>query len=184
MSAFPKDKWIKSAIARKYLIVFKDGTIRRARKADAKGNVDFSKGYTTVKPQTHKKSGRVYFNMTFGGYTKSVLCNRVVALRFLPNPNNLPQVNHIDGDKQNNALENPDGSMQLEWCTGAENERHAHKEGLKTGRGSSNSNAKLSAQEVINIRQSDLGVLELSEKFGVTRSTISNIINRRTWKHV
>jgi len=49
--------------------------------------------------QIHKATGRVYFNMTWRGITKSVLVNRVVALRFLPNPLGLPQVNHIDGNE-------------------------------------------------------------------------------------
>ncbi|MBD9511550.1 HNH endonuclease [Ensifer sp. ENS10] len=177
---FPKDAWIKAALRKAYLIVSEDGTIHRANKADAQGNVDRSKGYSIVTQQVQKKSGRVYFNMTFMGHTKSILTNRVVAWRFHPNPLNLPQVNHIDGNKENNAKSN------LEWSSGSDNEKHAHRTGLKTGRGSSNSNAKLSADQVVKIRAAanDNTPEQLAEEYGVSRSTIINVLNRKTWKHL
>lgn len=174
-----KDKWIKDAIARKYLVVLSSGEIWRAVRAHpTRGEVIKGCDYKLVKFQTHKKTGRVYFNMTYRGFTKSVLVNRVVALRFLPNPDNLPQVNHIDGVKAHNWLKN------LEWCSGSENEKHAHRTGLKTGRGSSNSNSKLTVGDVEIIRASGKSVEELSEWFNVSRSTITNVIKRKTWKHV
>lgn len=172
-----KDLWIKDMIARRYLLVYRDGSIWRCTKADGQGNL-LSKEYRQVVVQTHKKSGRVYFNVTWKGITKSVLVNRVVALRYLPNPQNLPQVNHIDGDKANNADTN------LEWSTGSDNERHAHRTGLKSGRGSANSNAKLTAAQVLEIRASRESVPELSRRYGVGRSTIANVLSRKSWTHI
>lgn len=52
--------------------------------------------------------------------------HRLVALGFIPNPQNLPQVNHKDGNKQNNNVNN------LEWCDNSYNQLHAIKHGLKT----------------------------------------------------
>lgn len=71
---------------------------------------------------------------TFKGYLRVDLYNRtirkhkrlhrLVAEAFIPNPCNYPQVNHLDGDKNNNTVSN------LEWCTNLENNRHARKLGL------------------------------------------------------
>lgn len=183
---FNKDKWILHAIKHRYILPQKDGTVLRCVRASKTGEL-LSDEYRQVAYTIHKKSGRVFFNMTWMGITKSVLVNRVIALRFLPNPDNLPQVNHIDGNKENNALYQADGSYQLEWSSGADNEKHAHRNGLKTGRGSQNSNAKLSASQVLEIRiqhGNGLSIAQLSDLFTVARSTISNIIARKTWQHV
>lgn len=177
-----KDKWVKNAILAGYLIVRDCGTVLRARSVfktgSAAGTVDLSKGYSVIKQQTHKPTGRVYFTMTWRGFTKSLLTNRVVALRFLPNPDRLPQVNHLDGEKQNNALSN------LEWASASQNELHAHRTGLKSGRGSQNSNAKLTVVDVLKIRASTEDAKQIADQFGVSRSTIANIRSGRTWQHV
>lgn len=52
--------------------------------------------------------------------SKQFKVHRLVAMAFIPNPNNLPQVNHIDEDKLNNKIDN------LEWCTALENNRHSN----------------------------------------------------------
>lgn len=53
------------------------------------------------------------------------MAHRIVAITFIPNPNNLPYINHKDGCKSNNNVEN------LEWCTASENSRHAIRTGLQ-----------------------------------------------------
>jgi hypothetical protein len=58
------------------------------------------------------------------GKAKTVKVHRIVAIAFHPNPENLPQVNHKDTDKQNNK------SSNLEWCTNIKNAQHAKDNGL------------------------------------------------------
>lgn len=71
------------------------------------------------KPNGYKKT-----NISIDGKLHTVFIHRLVAKLFIPNPNNLPQVNHKDGNKTNNNVNN------LEWVTAQENMIHAHKIGL------------------------------------------------------
>lgn len=72
------------------------------------------------------KSERGYLrvNLKRDGKSKSMNVHRLVALAWIPNPNDLPQVNHLNGVKGDNRVSN------LEWCTAAENSQHAHRNGL------------------------------------------------------
>lgn len=73
---------------------------------------------------TNPKNGYVYVYLCNNGVYKNVRLHKLVAKTFIPNPNNLPQVNHKDGNKLNNHVKN------LEWCTASENIKHAYKLGL------------------------------------------------------
>lgn len=59
--------------------------------------------------------GYYEIGLYLNGIRKMFFVHRLVALTFIPNPNNLPQINHIDEDKTNNCVDN------LEWCTQAYN---------------------------------------------------------------
>jgi len=115
--------------------------------------------------------------------TKTV--HRLVAKAFIPNPENKPQINHIDGDKENNNVEN------LEWCTQIENAYHKKINGLgKTWKakiaatGQNNSQAKLKPKDVLEIRASTDSSKHLSEVYNVSQHTINDIKARRSWKHI
>ncbi len=64
--------------------------------------------------------GRLWVELFLNGKKKQFLIHRLVAKAFIPNPQNLPQINHIDENTKNNCVEN------LEWCTGAYNIRYYH----------------------------------------------------------
>lgn len=64
-------------------------------------------------------NGYLIVSLCDGHKSHTKLIHRIVATAFIPNPGNKPQVNHLDGNRKNNTIEN------LEWCTGSENCRHA-----------------------------------------------------------
>lgn len=130
------------------------------------------------------KTGYYYVQLVDkNGIQKHRKNHRLVALTFIPNPENKPFVNHINGNKLDNRIEN------LEWCTASENNIHAVKLGLlKSTRGSKNGGSKLNEGNILEIRrlhfernykQADLAIL-----FDVVPSVITAIVNGRTWRHV
>lgn len=73
-------------------------------------------------------NGYKSYAFSINGKMKRMLLHRLIAINFIPNPLNKPCVNHINGVKTDNSIEN------LEWCTYSENEYHAYKNGLKNGK--------------------------------------------------
>jgi hypothetical protein len=124
--------------------------------------------------------GYVHAVLQNGKKTKHMSVHRLVCISFLPNPCNKEQVNHIDGNKENNHISN------LEWATRSENERHAHQIGLKYSKGESHSQSKLTESDVFEIRKLK-GVytgLHVANMFNVSMGLIYNIWAGRLWKHV
>lgn len=70
-------------------------------------------------------SGYPFVLLSVAGITENKMIHRLVAEAFIPNPDNLPEVNHKDGDKINNRVDN------LEWCSRSHNLRHAVDNGLR-----------------------------------------------------
>lgn len=104
---------------------------------------------------------------------KEVKVHRLVALAFIPNPKNLPHVNHIDGDKRNSVRWN------LEWVTPKENVAHAMRTGLfKVSYGHTViSDDKL--HEIIGLRMLGLTYGEIGRMYGIDSSTAGSICKGR-----
>ncbi len=114
---------------------------------------------------------------------KMIKIHRAVAETFIPNPNNLPQVNHKDGNKINNRVDN------LEWCDNKYNTIHAIDLGLKTFlRKEKHPCSKLTEQDVGFIlehykpRDPNYGTRGLARRFNVHHETIRQVLNKETWK--
>lgn len=122
-----------------------------------------------------------YLTIAYKVDSPPLLVHRVVALHFIPNPDKKAFVNHKDGNKQNNRVDN------LEWATRQENEDHAYETGLKNSTGSNNSMAKLNEDKVRMIRtlsKTGASIKDLASEYGVHRVTIGRIINNRVWASV
>ena len=108
--------------------------------------------------------------------------HRLVAQAFIPNPNNLKEINHINEIKADNRVEN------LEWCDTKYNLTYGHR--LDYVRGENSATAKLTERDVLEIRRTykkgDLqyGQSALGKRYGVSHVSIAAIINGKSWKHL
>ena len=126
-----------------------------------------------LKPQLN---GKGYLRIWIGG--KLMFVHRLVAEKYIPNPENKPQVNHINGIKTDNRVEN------LEWCDNNENRKHAVEHGLHLC-GEDCSWSKLTEKDIIFIRENKhLGRSVLAKQFKVHKTTIGSIINNKSWKQL
>lgn len=113
-----------------------------------------------------------------GGKQKSNFIHRLVAQAFITNLDNKPCVNHKDGNKHNNRVEN------LEWCTYLENKKHACENGL-VARGE-RGNSKLKEADIIDIRKyKGIGPAStIANKHNISRTNVYDIWSGKIWKHV
>lgn len=124
-----------------------------------------------LSPKT-KKNGYLEVALSINGRRKCCLIHRLVALAFIPNPDDKPEVNHVNGDKTDNRVEN------LEWATASENQCHAYATGLQTVRRNEDASAaKFTNEQVRFIRDNPQGLsrAEIARMFDVHQTTISAI---------
>ena len=136
------------------------------------------------------KKGRILKAWKYNGYLCVNLCgegknvklkvHRIVAETFIDNPKNKKEVNHINGNKTDNRVEN------LEWCSHKENIQHAFRTGLrKTGTNATNS--KLSVDDInyiiknIRLKSHKYGARAMARKYNVCYSTITQILHGKTY---
>jgi len=137
--------------------------------------------------KTYPRIGKVYKNR-FGYYwsglidtdknKKTWLTHRLVAVHFVPNIDNKPQVNHKNGIKTDNRAEN------LEWVTPLENTRHSNQTGLVNIRGERNPSSKLTKKQVIEIFSSKTPSKIICTLYGVSSTVIRQIRTGFIWSSV
>ncbi len=137
----------------------------------------------------HKKTDRGYFSVSIckDGRRETLLIHRLIAQAFIPNPENKPEVNHINGIKGDFSIKN------LEWCTKKENIQHAVNTGLKKPsgacliKGASHHKSKLNPLFIKIIREaSSEGHTnrKIGNYFKVSGNQISQIIRGQNWKNI
>lgn len=130
----------------------------------------FQKGY-------HKL--RLYKDNTWHNF----LVHRLIAIAFIPNPYNKPYINHINGNRSDNRIEN------LEWCTQKENIVHAHLLNLCPIRnGESIGTSKLKEFEAIEVyklyHSKKYTNAQIAKMFNIDPTNVSTIGLRKSWKHL
>lgn len=131
--------------------------------------------------KTYKNTnGYIIAYLSKNGITKTIKVHRLVAIAYIPNPFNLPKVNHLDGNKENNHYKN------LEWSTQKRNIQHAFETGLSNQSGFRNNAGKIKdldtltkiREEWVNNPQSQAS---LAKKYSVSQGTISNILSGKSY---
>lgn len=146
-----------------------------------------------LKPAKDTK-GYLRVVLSYKGVLKTFKVHRLICECFHENPENKKQVNHKDGNKENNNFNN------LEWCTQKENTEHAIKNNLFSFQNSERSKNKVFKKGTLNGMHilKEFEVLEirrdfkprvntrkmLAQKYNVTENCIKDVIARKSWKHI
>ncbi len=141
---------------------------------DINGNIKNELSGKYLTPNYSGDYPRIKLSKNNKDYVFSI--HRLVAENFLSNTENKMIINHIDGDKKNFKLSN------LEFCTHKENMKHAFETGLKKIR--YRGSYKLSEKDVVDIYKSNKSLYELSIEYNITKSSVHNIKNNKTWKNL
>ncbi len=151
------------------------GNIRSPKKISQVGHI--------LKPKKIKFCNKIGYNVVClrkDNKRKHILVHRLVAIQFIKNTLKKNQINHKDGDKLNNYIDN------LEWVDCKGNINHCWKTGLhRRHNGENNPATRLKNKDIKSIRKaSTLSQKELAVKYNISPSAINKIIKRETWKHI
>lgn len=129
------------------------------------------------------KSGYLGCMCVQNGKKRYFMLHRLMAITFIPNPENKREVNHKDCDRLNNSIEN------LEWCTPKENTHHSIINGRKPIQyGEDVKSAKLTAKEVLEIYYLITNKImkrrQIAKIYNISKDTVSAIKGKRTWSHL
>lgn len=142
----------------------------------------FRKVKGMILKQGADKDGYKKVNLKKSQKGKSSRVHRLVAEAFINNPENKPQVNHINGIKNDNRL------LNLEWATLSENRQHAYDTGLQgseSRKGTKSNFNKLTEEQVLAIRKAaehqNITQKKLAKVYNVTTGCIQSVISKKSW---
>lgn len=128
------------------------------------------------------RASYLFFHSSFKSVSKRINVHQAVARAFISNPNNYKEINHIDGNKLNNRIEN------LEWCSRSHNVKESFRLKLRTHEGEKNPKRKLTQREVREIRsfkgKKIYTYQQLADKYGVKEPTINTILSGLSWRNI
>lgn len=128
------------------------------------------------KKQRIGKNGYVTVALVINDVTKNTYLHRIIAEAFVPNPNNYSVVNHINGLKTDNRIEN------LEWCTSSHNNKHAIDNGLRTAANSCLD--KEVSLKILELKKSGKTQKEIAEHLNLSISTVGGFLRGRSYKNL
>lgn len=135
-----------------------------------------------LKPYFNKK-GYLIVDLRKRNIRKCKTVHRIVAETFIPNVENKPQINHKNGIKTDNRVEN------LEWCNNSENQIHAFANNLQKGN-FEHHNSKLKLEDVLYIKNNyqknkkGYGMRCMAKRFNVSVTSIQQILQGKSYRNI
>ena len=127
----------------------------------------------------HTKKGYLRVCFYKNKIRSKILVHRIIANNFIENNKIKKEVNHINGVKFDNRVEN------LEWCTSSENVKHSWNNNLTYAlKGEIHGMSKLKTNQVLEIRKSELPISKLSEIYKISKTHVHRVITKKTWNHI
>ena len=139
------------------------GNIKSLPKIRRNGTGTYVQKERLLKP-SNTSTGYKKVELCKDGKRKGFKVHRLVAIAFIPNPDNKPEVNHIDGNKINNNIDN------LEWVTSSENTIHAYETGLSSNK------KELDEAKVVELYNNGTSKEEIAKMFDVSNIVIARIL--------
>ncbi len=137
--------------------------------------LNFAKrGFSQELKQSLDSKGYSFVNLYFSGKMNPHRIHRLIAIHFIPNPESKPYINHINGIKNDNSIDN------LEWCTAKENIRHSFDTGLnKNSDKQKQSIRNISSKKVINNNDGMIhsSCVEASKYYKIEYQRLKSMLN-------